>query len=74
MVSKERIRFSKPSLRCGGGLGYSNVEFLRQAGCQAELIRLRDLGINSNGNLMTMETNNREVYDVIAKWLDKNVV
>src|ERR1700726_2059881 len=23
MVSKERIRFWKPSLRCGGGLGYS---------------------------------------------------
>src|SRR6478609_4565508 len=23
MVSKEKIRFSKPSFRCGGGLGYS---------------------------------------------------
>jgi pimeloyl-ACP methyl ester carboxylesterase len=58
----------------GGGLGYSNVAFLRQAGCQAELIRLRDLGINGNGNLMPMETNNREVFNVMEKWLDRNVV
>jgi len=58
----------------GGGLGYSNVAFLRQAGCQAELIRLRDLGINGNGNLMPMETNNREVFNVMEKWLDRNVL
>jgi len=58
----------------GGGLGYSNVAFLRQAGCHAELIRLRDLGIDGNGNLMPMETNNREVFNVMENWLDRNVV
>jgi pimeloyl-ACP methyl ester carboxylesterase len=58
----------------GGGLGYSHVAYLRQAGCQAELIRLRDLGINGNGNLMPMETNNREVFNVVEKWFDRNAV
>jgi len=48
--------------------------FLRQAGCHAELIRLRDLGIDGNGNLMPMETNNREVFNVMENWLDRNVV
>jgi pimeloyl-ACP methyl ester carboxylesterase len=57
----------------GGGLGYSNVAFLKQAGCHAELLRLKDLGIDGNGNLMPMETNNREVFNVIDRWLDRNV-
>jgi pimeloyl-ACP methyl ester carboxylesterase len=57
----------------GGGLGHANVEFLKQAGCRAELIRLRDLGIHGNGNLMLMETNNRQVFDVARGWFEKNV-
>jgi hypothetical protein len=40
----------------------------------AELIPLRELAINGNGNLMPMERNNREVYDVLAKWLGRIVV
>ena len=57
----------------GGGLGHANVEFLKQAGCRAELIRLRDLGIHGNGNLMLMETNNRQVFDIVQGWFEKNV-
>jgi pimeloyl-ACP methyl ester carboxylesterase len=57
----------------GGGLGYANVAFLKQAGCKAELIRLRELGIQGNGNLMPLETNNREVFDVVDRWMDRNV-
>jgi len=57
----------------GGGLGYANVAYLRQAGCRAELIRLRDLGIEGNGNLMVMEKNNRQVFDLIDGWLTRNV-
>jgi pimeloyl-ACP methyl ester carboxylesterase len=57
----------------GGGLGPANVEFLKQAGCRAELLRLRDLGILGNGNLMLMETNNRQVFDVVHGWFEKNV-
>jgi pimeloyl-ACP methyl ester carboxylesterase len=57
----------------GGGSPISNVDFLKQAGCTAEMIRLRDYGIIGNGNLMLMEKNNHEVFAVIKDWLDKKV-
>jgi pimeloyl-ACP methyl ester carboxylesterase len=57
----------------GGGSPISNVDFLKQVGCTAEMIRLRDYGIIGNGNLMLMEKNNHEVFAVIRDWLDKKV-
>jgi hypothetical protein len=57
----------------GGGSPISQVEYLKQAGCSAEMIRLRDYGIIGNGNLMLMEKNNHEVFAVIRDWLDKKV-
>jgi pimeloyl-ACP methyl ester carboxylesterase len=57
----------------GGGSPVTNVEFLKQVGCTAEMIRLRDFGILGNGNLMLMEKNNHEVFAVIRDWLDKKV-
>jgi pimeloyl-ACP methyl ester carboxylesterase len=57
----------------GGGSPVTNVEFLKQVGCSAEMIRLRDYGILGNGNLMLMEKNNHEVFGVIRDWLDKKV-
>jgi pimeloyl-ACP methyl ester carboxylesterase len=57
----------------GGGSPVSNVEFLKQVGCTAEMLRLRDYGILGNGNLMLMEKNNHEVFGVIRDWLDKKV-
>jgi pimeloyl-ACP methyl ester carboxylesterase len=56
----------------GGGSPVAQVEYLKQAGCSAEMIRLRDFGILGNGNLMLMEKNNHEVFGVIRDWLDKN--
>jgi pimeloyl-ACP methyl ester carboxylesterase len=58
-----------------GGVGspVSNVEFLKQAGCSAEMVRLRDYGILGNGNLMLMEKNNHEVFGVVRDWLDRKV-
>jgi len=53
----------------GGGSPISNVAFLKQAGCTAEMLRLRDYGIIGNGNLMLMEKNNHEVFGVIQDWL-----
>jgi pimeloyl-ACP methyl ester carboxylesterase len=53
----------------GGGSPVSNVAFLKQAGCSAEMLRLRDYGIIGNGNLMLMEKNNHEVFSVIRDWL-----
>jgi pimeloyl-ACP methyl ester carboxylesterase len=55
----------------GGGSPVSNVAFLKQAGCKAEMLRLRDSGINGNGNLMLLEKNNHEVFSVIRDWLAK---
>ncbi len=57
----------------GGGSPVTNVEFLKQVGCDAEMVRLRDFGINGNGNLMLMEKNNHEVFGVMRDWLDRKV-
>ncbi|MBV9398978.1 MAG: alpha/beta fold hydrolase [Bryobacterales bacterium] len=57
----------------GGGSPVANVEFLKQVGCRAEMIRLRDYGIYGNGNLMLMEKNNHEVFEVMRQWIEKQV-
>jgi pimeloyl-ACP methyl ester carboxylesterase len=57
----------------GGGSPVAQVAFLKQAGCSAEMLRLRDYGIYGNGNLMLLEKNNHEVFGVIRDWLDKKV-
>jgi pimeloyl-ACP methyl ester carboxylesterase len=57
----------------GGGSPMANVAFLKQVGCDAEMIRLRDYGILGNGNLMLLEKNNHEVFAVIREWLEKKV-
>ena len=57
----------------GGGSPMANVEFLKQAGCSAEMVRLRDYGIVGNGNLMLLEKNNHEVFGVVRDWLDRKV-
>jgi pimeloyl-ACP methyl ester carboxylesterase len=57
----------------GGGSPVANVAFLKQAGCSAEMLRLRDHGILGNGNLMLLEKNNHEVFGVIRDWLDQKV-
>lgn len=57
----------------GGGSPISNVAFLKQVGCDAEMVRLRDYGIVGNGNLMLLEKNNHEVFGVVREWLDRRV-
>jgi pimeloyl-ACP methyl ester carboxylesterase len=57
----------------GGGSPVSNVAFLKQAGCNAEMLRLRDFGIIGNGNLMLMEKNNHEVFGVVQDWLNRKL-
>lgn len=46
-----------------------SVEFLRQAGCSVDFIRLEERGIRGNGHFMMLETNRREVFDVIHGWI-----
>jgi pimeloyl-ACP methyl ester carboxylesterase len=49
------------------------VEFLKQAGCDVERVRLADHGVHGNGHGMMMERNNREALQVILDWLDRRV-
>jgi len=57
----------------GGGSPIANVEFLKQVGCQIEMVRLRDYGIYGNGNLMLLDKNNHEVFMLIRDWLDRKL-
>ncbi|PYR25639.1 MAG: hypothetical protein DMF98_11575 [Acidobacteria bacterium] len=49
------------------------IDFLRQAGCKAEELRLVDHGIHGNGHMMMVEKNNRQVLQPIIDWIQKNV-
>jgi pimeloyl-ACP methyl ester carboxylesterase len=49
------------------------VAFLKQAGVQAEELRLGALGIKGNGHMMMAEKNNREVLQPLIDWMNKNV-
>jgi pimeloyl-ACP methyl ester carboxylesterase len=49
------------------------VEFLKQAGCAVEDVQLKDRSILGNGHFMMLETNRRQVFDVIRGWIDTKV-
>src|SRR5688572_20096717 len=47
--------------------------FLKQAGVQAEEIRLGALNIRGNGHMMMVEKNSREVLQPLIDWMNRNV-
>jgi len=49
------------------------VAFLKQAGVQAEELRLGTLGLKGNGHMMMVETNSRQVLQPIIDWMTKNI-
>lgn len=49
------------------------VAYLRQAGCNIDLINLWEHGVRGNGHFMMMERNNREALQPILDWLTENV-
>ena len=49
------------------------VAFLKQAGVQAEELRMGSLGIKGNGHMMMVEKNSRQVLQPIIDWIGKNV-
>jgi pimeloyl-ACP methyl ester carboxylesterase len=53
--------------------GPAVVAFLKQAGCNAEDLQLKDRGVLGNGHFMMIENNRRQVFDVIQGWIEKNV-
>ncbi|KAI0444127.1 Alpha/Beta hydrolase protein [Xylaria telfairii] len=46
------------------------VEYLKQAGVQAEHMKLPDRGILGNGHMMFMEKNSDEIAAEIVRWID----
>jgi pimeloyl-ACP methyl ester carboxylesterase len=55
------------------GYNHCNVEYLRQAGVNADFIKLADQGIHGNGHMMMFEKNSDQIAKVISDWLDKNM-
>jgi len=49
------------------------VAYFKQAGCQAEELRLTKLGIHGNGHMMMVERNSRQVLQPILDWMSKTV-
>ena len=49
------------------------VAYLREAGVEADELRLVDQGIRGNGHMMMVERNHVEVLGAITDWLDTNV-
>jgi hypothetical protein len=46
------------------------VEFFRRAGVPVTHALLSEHGIHGNGHLMALESNNDEIADFVATWLD----
>jgi len=47
------------------------VARLKSGGCDAEDIQLKDKGLLGNGHFMMLENNRKQVFDVIASWLEQ---
>jgi pimeloyl-ACP methyl ester carboxylesterase len=45
------------------------VAFLRQGGCQVDLVRLADHGVHGNSHGMMLERNSADVLSVLAGWV-----
>ena len=50
--------------------GPAIVAALNQSGARAEHINLKDRGITGNGHFAMVETNRREVFEVIRGWIE----
>ncbi len=59
--------------RSGRTQGPAAVAFLKQAGCDAEELALRDKGILGNGHMMMIENNRRQVFDAIRGWIEEKI-
>jgi pimeloyl-ACP methyl ester carboxylesterase len=53
--------------------GPAIVAALRQSGALAEHINLKDRGITGNGHFAMVETNRKEVFDVIRGWIESKI-
>ena len=56
-----------------GRTGDPVVAFLKQAGCEADILNLKDKGILGNGHFMMLENNRRQVFDAIRGWIEQKL-
>ena len=61
------------SERSGRTQDKAGIAFLQQAGCTVEDLQLKDRGILGNGHYMMIESNRRQVFDVIRGWIEQKV-
>lgn len=48
------------------------ANYLKQAGCKVDYVKLEEVGIYGNGHMLFMEKNNIEIAEkVVVKWLDE---
>lgn len=52
---------------------HCTAKYLKQAGVEAELIRLQDKGIRGNGHMVMIEKNNLDIAHLIDEWVVANV-
>jgi pimeloyl-ACP methyl ester carboxylesterase len=53
--------------------GPAAVDRLKQAGCNAVDVQLKAKGIMGNSHFMMLESNRKQVFDVIEQWISANV-
>jgi hypothetical protein len=53
--------------------GPTIVEALRQSGAVADHINLKGRGITGNGHFAMVETNRKEVFEVIRNWIESKI-
>jgi pimeloyl-ACP methyl ester carboxylesterase len=56
-----------------GRRGEPVIAFLKQAGCDAERLALGEKSILGNGHFMMLETNRKQIFDVIHGWITRKV-
>lgn len=51
----------------------SAVTVLKDGGCKATDLQLKDKGILGNGHFMMLESNRKQVFEAIRGWIEENV-
>jgi len=50
---------------------HCTINYLRQAGVEADWMRLAEHGIRGNSHVLMMEKNSKEIADLIIAWTNK---
>src|SRR6185437_9831504 len=53
---------------------HCTVDYLRQAGVEAQWMKLAEQGVRGNSHVLMMERNSKEIADLIIAWTTKRVV